>query len=338
MLIGPHWYIACDARRLGCSSPVGATVGGEHLALFRDRSGNPRALENRCLHRNAPVSMARVRDGGFVCAYHGWRYGFDGKLLEIPALPDRCPAPQAAIRAFPSVEQDGYVWVCLEAAPAHSSPMAFPNLGARGWTSFRMETRFRAGVEACLENFLDCPHAVFVHDRWFRRRSGKPVRAVVRTLADGAEAEFFDEPRQGSVVWQALFLKRGPMRHVDRFIAPNTSRVDYELPSGLHYIITSSCTPITETETMVHTVISFRLPCLGWLVRFYFEPLARAIIAQDKRMLDAVQKNTDRFGGPNHLSTRSDLLGHWIGEWRKALAARLAPPAAGMEDAVVVRL
>lgn len=164
------------------------------------------------------------------------------------------------------------------------------------------------------------------------------MRAVVRTLADGAEVEFFNEPRQGGVVWRALFLKQGTMRHVDRFISPNTSRVDYELPSGLHYTITSSCTPIGPTETEAHTVISFRLKYLGWLVRLYFEPLARAIIAQDKRMLDAVQTNIDRFGGPRFQSTKADLLGRWIVAWRKSLAANLPPPAAGMEDSVVIRL
>ncbi len=86
------------------------------------------------------------------------------------------------------------------------------------------------------------------------------------------------------------------MRHTDRFIAPATSRVDYEFSDGRYYIITSSCTPVGAHETQVYTVISFRFGRIGALVRLFFEPLSHVIIRQDTRMLRLQQANLRRFG------------------------------------------
>jgi hypothetical protein len=201
-----------------------------------------------------------------------------------------------------------------------------------------MKTKFEAPVEACLENFLDVPHATFLHRYWFRAPTAKLVKATVRTLADGAEAQFTEEPREKSLVWWLLAPQRGPMQHTDRFIAPRTSRVDYRFPNGLHYTITSSCTALSENETQVYTVITFRYGRIGPLVRLFFEPLARRIIRQDVEMLGAQYRNVARFGGPRFASTRADLLGRHITAWCRALERGEPPPAAGHQYDVELRL
>jgi hypothetical protein len=219
-----------------------------------------------------------------------------------------------------------------------ASPLPFPHLGEPGWSSFNMKNRFDAPIEACLENFLDCPHANSLHRYWFRTPVARTVRARVRCLADGAEAEYFGEPREKSLVWWLLAPRGGDMRHVDRFIAPRTSRVDYEFPGGLHYIITSSCSAIDERATQVYTVISFHHPWLGPLIRVVFEPLARFIIRQDIEMLAEQYANITRFGGPRFSSTSADLLGKYIVAWRSALAGRRPPPEGGESHEVDLRL
>jgi phenylpropionate dioxygenase-like ring-hydroxylating dioxygenase large terminal subunit len=333
------WIIACRSRDLRAGQVLGVVVEGHAMALFRDARGVAAALEDRCAHRNAPLSMGKVSGGCLECAYHGWRYDEQGRVAEVPALPASEAAKSArSARRYETSEQDGFIWVSAEPVRSDLAPPAFPFLGQPGWTSFSLKTMFRAPVAACLENFLDVPHATFLHRYWFRAPTAREVRAVVRTLQDGAEAEFFEEPRKRSLVWWLLAPRGGAMRHTDRFIAPRTSRVDYEFPGGLHYIITSSCTPIDAHRTQVYTVISFRYPVFGWLVRLLFEPLSRRIIRQDVDMLDAQYANVERFGGPAFAHTRADLLGCHIDAWRGALAAGTPPPAAGKEQDVVIRI
>lgn len=333
------WMIAGLSRELGRRAPLAVTLEGRALVLFRDADGRAAALEDRCAHRNAPLSLGRVVDGKLECGYHGWRYDATGRAAEVPALPEPDARQCAhAVHRYPAAEQDGYLWVSLDDPAPAAAPLAFPHLGELGWTSFRLKTLFRAPVDACLENFLDLPHATFLHRYWFRAPTARQVNAKVRALADGAEAEFFDEPRKQSLVWWLLAPRGGSMRHTDRYIAPRTSRVDYAFPGGLRYLITSSCSAIDARHTMVHTVISFRYPGLGWLVRLVFEPLARRIIRQDVDMLDAQYANVERFGGPAFAATQADLLGRHIGAWRRALAAGTPTPPAGEERDVVIRI
>jgi hypothetical protein len=109
------------------------------------------------------------------------------------------------------------------------------------------------------------------------------------------------------------------MHHKDRFIAPRTSHVDYEFENGLHYMITSSCTTVSEDETEVYTVISFRYKWFGSLIKLVFQPLAKKIISQDVEMLSAQYANIKKFGGVNFCSTKADLLGKYIYAWNKAI-------------------
>ncbi len=326
------WMIACRSRELRADAPYATTIEGRHLVLFRDGHGAPAALDDRCAHRNTPLSMGAVKNGGLHCAYHGWSYRADGSVSEVPALPAGAQCNHA-VRRYHAIEQDGFVWVSLHADAPVVKPLAFPHLNEPGWTSFTMKTRFAASVDACLENFLDCPHATFVHRYLFRAPTARRVRAVVRTLSDGAEAEFFDEPRVKSLVWWLLAPRGGEMRHTDRFIAPRTSRVDYVFPAGSQYIITSSCTELAPRETQVYTVISFRHGRIGPLVRLFFEPLSRRIIRQDVEMLARQGENIARFGGARYADTPADLLGAHIRAWRSGV-----PPAAGAERAIEIRL
>ncbi len=280
-MLSNYWYIACASRQLR-RRPREAQLLSRSIVLFRTSDGTPVALENRCAHRGMPLAAGRVCGEHLQCPYHGWCYDSSGVAAAIPSAPDGgAGVPNARIPAYACCEQDGYVWVCPDREPATDLPPEFPNLGRSGWTTFRMYNRFEAPVESCLENFLDCPHATFVHRGWFRSPTNRKVRCSVQALDDGAVAEYFNEPREKSLVWSLLSPASSSMRHTDRYIAPTTTRVDYFFSKDRHYIITSSCTPVNDELTDVYTVITFRFNTLGRLIRLFFEPMSRRIIAQE---------------------------------------------------------
>jgi phenylpropionate dioxygenase-like ring-hydroxylating dioxygenase large terminal subunit len=314
-----HWYIACSSQALK-KKPISAVILGTPLVLFRGLDNRAVALEDRCAHRNVPLSSGRVCQGELECPYHGWRYGHEGEVSMIPAIDDAdLPLRMPKIRQYPCLEQDGYLWVCLDEQPVQPLPRPFPHLEENGWTSFRMETRFKAGVEICLENFLDCPHATYVHRFWFRAPKARRTRAVVTSLADGVVAEYFDEPREDSLVWWLLSDKNSQMRHTDRYLVPTTTRVDYVFDDQRHYIITSVCTPVDEKTTQVHTIITFKFGAIGWFIRLFFAPLSQIIIGQDVRILGLQQANLERFEESKYCIMPTDLLALQIHQWLQAL-------------------
>lgn len=153
----------------------------------------------------------------------------------------------------------------------------------------------------------------------------------MRRNADGAQIEYADEPREKSLVWRLLQNSETRMSHTDRFIAPSTSQVDYRFSDGKHYIVTSSCTPLDEDTTEVHTVISYKFGRLNGLIRLLFEPLSHLIIRQDVNMMQKQRDNIDRFGGrARFCNSAADLLMPEITGWRKTLAEGGEPQPEGV--------
>src|SRR6266852_9303695 len=316
MPLKDNWYIAAEARELR-GKPIGLELYGEKLVLFRDERGEPAALEDRCAHRNLELSQGKAIDGCIECQYHGWRYDGAGALKAVPSLGRNACVPNHRVRAFPTVEQDGFIWVFLGAVVPQTPPYHFAKYGEKGWTTFRMKTRFEASVEACLENFLDCPHTVFVHKGWFRSHDTRELTAVVQGKSNSVEAIFRGEPISKSVVSRLFFPKGRELKHTDRFEMPNISRVDYDFGPDRHFIITSQCTPIAEFETEVYTVISFSFGRIAPLVRLLLQPVCHKIIRQDVEILAAQTEQIRRFGGPQFCHVETDLLGLKIKSMRK---------------------
>jgi hypothetical protein len=148
------------------------------------------------------------------------------------------------------------------------------------------------------------------------------LRAHVTRDATGACAQFEGEPISTSVVSKLLFPKGKEVVHTDRFILPNISRVDYAFTPERHFIITSQCTPISEHESQVYTVMTYAFGKIGWLVRLFFEPLSRIIIGQDVEVLKRMTRQLRRFGGAQFAHVETDLLGLHIQGMRRKMERR----------------
>src|SRR5258706_7300128 len=104
------WYVACAAPELD-RDPIGRTLLGTPLVLFRGPDGAPSALLDRCAHRNVPLSLGRIVDRRLECRYHGWQYGPDGRCVKIPGLCGEADREPRSVPRYAALEQDGFVWV-----------------------------------------------------------------------------------------------------------------------------------------------------------------------------------------------------------------------------------
>lgn len=314
-MLEDYWYIVLPSRKLK-NKPIAVTLFDKPYVIFKSH-GNIVALEDRCAHRHAPLSKGKICDGHIQCPYHGWQYDHTGTLKHIPSLGK--PTQTLKIKSFPAIDDGSYIWICPSGNPSHPKPLPFLCLQEKGYSTFRLQNRFSAPVDHCLENFLDCPHATHVHDFWFRTHANQSTKATVRTLHDGAEVEYFKEPREKSIVWWMLSNAKSSMRHTDRFIAPATSRVEYQFSDQRHYIITSHCTPVTNQHTEVYTTITFKFGAIAWIIRPFFHLLSNLIIKQDVDILAQQAKTISQFPESNFMSTEADLLYPHIYAFRNAI-------------------
>jgi phenylpropionate dioxygenase-like ring-hydroxylating dioxygenase large terminal subunit len=164
--IGLHpdfWYpLARSADVLKGSTHL-AMFAGEPITLARTEAGEVFALEDRCAHRQFPLHKGVVSGEGLKCAYHGWTYSKDGRLVGVPYLPKGACRPEG-VRGYPCRDQHGYVFVFTgDPARAASVPLpAPPSLTSPHHRVMRFWRKVRCHYSFMHENLMDMNHQ-FLH-------------------------------------------------------------------------------------------------------------------------------------------------------------------------------
>jgi phenylpropionate dioxygenase-like ring-hydroxylating dioxygenase large terminal subunit len=303
------WYVACLSTELG-EGPIARVVMGTPMVLFRGPDRAPAALLDRCAHRNVPLSIGRIVERRLECAYHGWQYATDGRCAKIPGLCGEADKEVRSVPRFPTLEQDGLVWVYATAdVEPDGRPFAVPSIG-EGAVVTRRVVEVEAPLHPALENALDVPHTAVLHRGLFRGAGERRrIKARVTRTAEGVQAEYLGEPRPEGLAAKILSPSGGVVAHFDRFIFPSIAQVEYRLGADVHFLVNSICTPVSEVLTRLHAVIAFRTRLPGWLVKLVLNPVATRIFRQDAFILRAQGENLRRFGGEHYTSTSIDVLG-----------------------------
>ena len=163
--INPNfWYPVAESRKVVKGKAVAATFAGERIALYRGESGTVHALEDRCAHRQVPLSMGVVEGDVLRCCYHAWAYRGDGRISQIPYLPKGAGRPPRGVRAYPAREAYGMVFVFPgdpELAPATAVP-ELPEFDSAGHKTMTFSRTVRCHYSFMHENLLDMNHQ-FLH-------------------------------------------------------------------------------------------------------------------------------------------------------------------------------
>ena len=316
-----HWFVLAMSTELR-RRPITRMLQGVPLVLFRDGEGKPGALVDRCPHRNVPLSMGEVVEGDLQCPYHGWRFDRGGECRFIPSLIGEPGGKARNATSYPTLEQDGFIWVYATPGPMpESRPYRFPRVGEKGFTTVRQVVEVESTMHAALENALDVPHTAFLHRGLFRAESrGITITARVRRTSDRVIAEYVGEPRPPGFVARLLSPSGGLVTHFDRFILPSIAEVEYSLGTENQFLVSSAMTPVSDFFTRIFAAVSFKLRILpGWILAPILKPFALRIFKQDSDILALQTRNIRRFGGEQFASTDIDVLGRHI--WRLLKAA-----------------
>ena len=80
------WQMACRLEEIPRSLDfVEYEILDQSVVVVRSEDGVVRAFQNACRHRGVKVVEGRgTCDSGFVCPFHGWCYGVDGRNTAVP--------------------------------------------------------------------------------------------------------------------------------------------------------------------------------------------------------------------------------------------------------------
>ncbi len=89
-------------------SYVAHDAAGTPIVAVRGSDGEVRAFRNACRHRGTQLVDGAGCEKAFVCRYHGWTYGLDGRLRHVPHE-----------HGFPGLDKSTRGLVPVEAAELH---------------------------------------------------------------------------------------------------------------------------------------------------------------------------------------------------------------------------
>jgi phenylpropionate dioxygenase-like ring-hydroxylating dioxygenase large terminal subunit len=315
------WYPVMPEAKLDAGRPVPFRLLGQDIVLWRDASGAPAAVADRCPHRGAALSAGTVREGRLACGYHGWEFGADGRCLRVPQLHDPDRGMNRGAKPHHAATRYGWVWVALE------EPIAeIPDIPEAADPRMRRIDEFHepwavAGLRI-MENSFDTAHFSYVHAATFGIPED-PRPAPVR----------IEDTQWGFVMHsEAPVNNRGISKELLRDASERTvriiqgrwflpffraSRIDY--PSGLTHVLCTGATPMDDRTSMI----------CQWVYRSDSEAEApaekviafdRAVTTEDRTVLETTTWDVP-LGMSEELHMPADKPGI---EMRRRLAALLA--------------
>jgi phenylpropionate dioxygenase-like ring-hydroxylating dioxygenase large terminal subunit len=163
--VGTHpdyWYPLAWSQDLAPGKLLARRFAGEPVVLYRGKDGRVFALEDRCAHRQVPLSQGVVSGDEVKCGYHGWAYNSAGKCVDVPYLgKERLPN---GVKSYPALEVDGLIFF-FPGDPALAAARAPTSLGSsadKGYKTRQLNREVACHYTFMHENLFDMNHQ-FLH-------------------------------------------------------------------------------------------------------------------------------------------------------------------------------
>jgi len=310
MWIRNAWYVAAWTHEIEPGRIHARTIVDQPLVIYRTSDGGMVALEDRCPHRFAPLSMGRLEGDSLRCMYHGLKFAPDGKCIEIPG--QKLIPQSACVRRYPLQVVGSWVWIWMGDADK-ADPATIPPSLALDDPAYRLQAGqldYDADYLLIDDNLLDLSHLSFTHEktlgldmpqwaderprtvpldrglrfqRWLRNH---PPRGFMRKLG-----ERVDVWNSYDFLFPGIFLQR-----TDFHPAGTAERSDGKAPEGqplFHRIDEQAVTPVGRRASRYFYAVGTRARDIdpGKLERLF--EVTTAAFHEDKRIIEAQQKLID---------------------------------------------
>ena len=174
-LIKRRFVMFCPSLALANSGDfIARSSAGTPLIAVRAEDGTVNVFRNACRHRGVKLADGEGCKRALVCPYHGWAYGLDGQLNNIPhqdGFPDFDMGENGLVKVA-SQEVGGLVYVCQtipqdEASIADNIRGLIPDDYALiETTQMDVDANWKIHLESSLEGY----HIKSLHTRTFYPR------------------------------------------------------------------------------------------------------------------------------------------------------------------------
>lgn len=307
------WWVAalCDEVT---DALLGRWLLDTPVLLYRLSDGSVAAIEDRCPHRSAPLSLGCRKGDTVECGYHGFTFAADGACVRVPTM----AAPPAAmrVRSFPVREQYPFVWIYLgdpDRMDDVAGPFDLDWAQEKAFAVIHGRIDIAGNYMLLKENVLDLTHFGFVHAKTFKitdwteipRLTGdgdtcgfhqsfarSPLPPVFAEPLGVATGTPYDRENYGSFISPALQIAAVDLIDPDSAAVTGRFRVSHATtpidPVSMHYFWVVGRDYATSPEEMAA-----------------LKAITEIGFAEDEAMIEAVQRVQSRDPRPTAMLERS---------------------------------
>jgi nitrite reductase/ring-hydroxylating ferredoxin subunit len=191
MFVRNCWYVAAWSSEVTDTGMISLSIANEPVLLYRTGNGEVVVLEDRCCHRQAPLSRGRREGDNVRCMYHGLKFEPSGRCIEIPGqetIPDR-----ARVRRYPAMDRHSWIWVWMGDAALADPALIPPAVGLDDpdWSLRFGRIDYQANHMLIHDNLCDFSHIAYVHENSFGGGDDRiaKTRPKISTLPRGIRVE-----------------------------------------------------------------------------------------------------------------------------------------------------
>ena len=303
------WLVACQSSELTKKKPLAVTVLSRKIVLFRSDS-DVAAIEDRCPHRNVPLSSGTVVKGNIQCPYHGWTFDKNGRCTKVPSL-NKNQTPRCQIPSFNIHDDNQFVWIQIS-PNSHSTRPSYPlvekNKKKLIFSVFKFE--FQSHLIDLIENLFDPFHTHYVHKNLLRSHKAnykQLLNVKITSSSQHVEIVYSGEKKQSGLISKIFESNR--RASYSRFTKPIYCEIEYCSLKGTSTKFYFFITPREDNFFDVYSVItspSKIIPSL--LIKPLFHLFFKKLAAQDKIILKKQAETIQNFQEPKFRSTHLDLI------------------------------
>ncbi|MET0985490.1 MAG: aromatic ring-hydroxylating dioxygenase subunit alpha [Steroidobacteraceae bacterium] len=326
MFITDHWYVATFAGSVTHAKPLARTICGKPVVIYRTAAGAAVALEDRCIHRGAPLSYGGGECEGenIRCPYHGLEFGPTGQCVKIPGQ-TQIPAGARVLR-YELVERDALLWI-WSGDPSKADPSLIPphphHVDPKwAWTPISIE--IAADWQLLIDNLLDLTHLGFVHRETIGGDPDTHSNAIMRTtrtergvkvirwMPNSAPPPHYRNAGQftGNIDrWQEIDFVPGLIRLWSGGMDVGTGAYEGKREGGVQFMGLHAITPSTATRCYYYFSQSRNFGLGNAALEEKLHQGALATLLEDKAIIEAQQQRRLETPDRPFIDIQSDAGG-----------------------------
>ena len=251
-LLRMYWHPVGTLVELEKEPVQPVRILSEDLTLFRDLQGNIGLIGERCAHRAISLAYGIPQENGLRCAYHGWTYNTEGRVVDMPFEPACLPLK---VKAYPVQEMGGLIWAYLGSQPAPLLPRFQGYVREDVDRSVDIKPLPCSWLQ-CMDNSMDPVHFEHLHahyGNYYNSRHGKPP--AMRTPRHiKIDFDIFEYGIMKRRLLEGQSEDADDWTHGHPVLFPNTLQVNGANDGSFMY---QTRTPVDDTHTM-HYVYTMR--------------------------------------------------------------------------------